>query len=525
MMCSSVSPQHRQALSFGRTRRRTRSPRLAVMLAAVVIAAAAGGAGCAHRSAGAPGAARVVPRTSTAPAAIALFEDALVLIDEDRPDAAADKLAQALALDPRFALAHAVRAGVAPQADRPAHRQRASELAAGLPAAERLWIASMLSDRAGSAAAARAVAAAAPDDWRIQRELAFQAVYVDLDKRVARDAFERTLQLHPADPRPLGFLAMLYSDEERWADALAAARRHVAARPGEAEPLDVLAEVLLMTGDLAGAEATFAQILALRPAAGDVVAATTGIASVRFHRGDWQGGVQLLRDAAATAAEPADRRELLLTAFWALVTQGRTAEATALRAQLPAGEVDAAVERAIVATNVAVDTGQWSAALAASGPVIESAPAGSGATRWLLAMRVVAASRTGDLAEAERLLARLTAFPSDPEQPWLDNDVRFARAHVALARGETDAAVALFTHPLVLNHTSLYDPRRGMPRPGFEQFALEGKRLAAEALIAGGRPREAVALLDEITRSYRRGIGAVAVRLRALELRKRVSPA
>lgn len=60
-----------------------------------------------------------------------------------------------------------------------------------------------------------------------------------------------------------------------------------------------------------------------------------------------------------------------------------------------------------------------------------------------------------------------------------------ARGHLAMARGETDAAVAAFTDRWVMNHASLYDPGRGEPGASYDSFALQGRLLAAEALVRG----------------------------------------
>ena len=142
--------------------------------------------------------------------------------------------------------------------------------------------------------------------------------------------------------------------------------------------------------------------------------------------------------------------------------------------------------------------------------------------RWIDMLRVIAASRLGDAAAARAGLARLEQG-ADELPPWITKDLTFARAHVARMEGATDRAVALFVDPWVLNHNGLFDPGRGRAQPGLHHFALVGILLAAETLEDAGRHEEARRLLEQLTTTYHRGIGAVLVHRRASEALRRAS--
>jgi tetratricopeptide (TPR) repeat protein len=332
------------------------------------------------------------------------------------------------------------------------------------------------------------------------KQRAFQLMWETLDAKGARAAFEAVLAARPDDTDAQAWLPLLYCDEERWADALAVAERFAAG--GTPDALAVLAEVQLMGSDLAGAEATYGRLVERDPGS---VTGWEGRASVRFHRGDWDGGLALLR--AATPADAAGRNELRQMEGWALVVSGRAAEGVAVLASIPA-DIDPTLPMA--AALEAGDDAQVIALTANAGD--------TDADRWPLAFRVIAQSRAGQLEAAAATLARLEAIPFDPAQPWLANERRIARAHLELARGATSEAVALFLHPRILNHNSLYDPRRAQAHGGEDHFALAGKLYAATAYAKAGKREEARGLLAPLTRSYRAGIGAVAIRLRAVAL-------
>lgn len=489
------------------------TPRFAPLLASLLVT------GCAPAPQGAAGVptlaraadAGVVPISTRSAAALAPFERGFELAARDRRDEAIAEIALALRLDPDFAQAHALFATLAEGEAASTHRARARQLGPRLPALERLYVEITIGDRGPEGLAS--LAKLASSDRHVLTDLALFKVYRELDKPGAIAAFERLRALDPRNDSTHRHLAFLYADARRWSLALEAAAAHVRLAPAGPEPLDVEAEVLLAAGEFDRAEATFARALALDA---DFVDARAGIASVKFYRGDWGGGLAELERGAAAARRPEGRARLTEAFGWALVAAGRPdAGRTALeraeaarddRSGPPLLDVYLAIERA-----------DWAEARRSAELALAATARGSASSierRWVELLHSIASSRAGDLAAAERGLSLLEAGAAGLE-PWVTKDVSFARGHLALARRDAGAAVAAFTDRWVLNHNSLFDPGRGRPQPSVGQFALKGRLLAAEALARAGRVDEAMRALDELAHTYHRGVGAVMVHWQA----------
>jgi tetratricopeptide (TPR) repeat protein len=461
---------------------------------------------------------RVVPISTRSPEARALFERARTLADDERAAEADAALVEAVGRDPFFASAHALLAELRAGATGDSHRSRARALLSGLPEAERLSVEIAIGDRRPDEIVG--LAALAPDDWRVQLSLAQWSRYRALDPAGARAAYERVRALRPSDAGVLEQLALLYADESRWREAHEAATARVALAPQSAAALDLRAEVLLLAGELEQAEQAFRSVLERDPV---FTHARTGLASVRFHRGDWTGGLAEIVRGLETAQTAEQRAELQTALGWSQLAAGRVEEGRRTLRDA-AAERDGARGWSALEAVLAVEEERWAdarrsadAALAAA----RKAGAPEMAQRWIQLLIAASASRAGDLAAADAAVRALEAG-SEALPPWITKDLTFARGHVALARGDTKAAVAAFTDRWVLNHESLADPGRAAPRPGFEQFALKGRLLAAEAYARGGDGAEAARRLDAIAGTYHRGIGAVAVRAQARQARARI---
>jgi tetratricopeptide (TPR) repeat protein len=281
--------------------------------------------------------------------------------------------------------------------------------------------------------------------------------------------------------------------------------------------------VLLGAGQLDQAEATFRAALALDHG---FVRAHAGIASTRLYREDWDGAIAEIERAIAAARQPQEREQMTALLGWALLAAGRLEEARSTLEQATAAR-DASRGYSLLAIQLAIEREDWPAARTAAESALASAKqrgAEDFLLRWITLLHVVAASRAGDLTAAERSLSALEAGSAELA-PWITKDLSFARGHVALVRGDTQVAVASFTDRWVLNHNSLFDPGRGNPQPSLGQFAVKGRLLAAEALARAGQIDQAAQLLDELTRTYHRGIGAVMVHLQARQARRALAQA
>jgi tetratricopeptide (TPR) repeat protein len=360
----------------------------------------------------------------------------------------------------------------------------------------------------------------APEDPQALKEHAFFQLFRQLDKPGARATFEQLRRLDPEDDEVLRALVALYTDARQWPQAIEAAEALVPLSANRAEALDTQAEVLLAAGQLDRAEGAFREALAVDRG---FAPAYSGIASVKLYQGHWDAATAEVKQGLASVEEAVERDTLTALLGWIQVAAGRPEEGRATLEQGLASR-ELASGFSMIDLHLAIERENWTEAQAAAAATLaaaERAEAPVHPRRWIQLMQVIASSRAGNLEAAERGLASLEDGSSNLE-PWITKDLSFARGHVALARGETELAVASFTDRWVLNHNSLFDPGRGNPQPSMGQFALKGKLLAAEALAQAGRTAEATRILDELTRTYHRGIGAVMVHLQAVQARRAI---
>lgn len=342
------------------------------------------------------------------------------------------------------------------------------------------------------------------------REEGAQLMYRTLDPAGALRAFEQVRALEPKDPEVHQTLAILFADLGKFPDAIAAADANLALLPGKPAPLDLRAEVRLLSGDLDGAAADFRAALALDERFFD---ARMGLVAVHGYRGEWDQAlaeVELIVRAAQTDEE---KLRAGLARGFTLLAAGKTALATSALQEATRGSPRRA---ALLTVELAIETEKWTEAGAAVVSTLAALPEDptDNLTRWLRMLHVVAASRGGARSVAQSQLWTLE-LGADELDPWITKDLSFARGHLALANEDYNLALAAFTSRWVTNHMSLYDPGRVNPGPSYNHFSLKARLLTAEALARAGRVDEARQLLERITRTYHRGIAAVAVHQQA----------
>src|SRR5690606_31793754 len=93
--------------------------------------------------------------------------------------------------------------------------------------------------------------------------------------------------------------------------------------PGEPNPLDTKAEILMLAGKFELAEAAFREALTIAP---DFAIAREGVAATMFHRDDWDGGLAELGQAVSDARGP-EKAKLQGKLAWAYVACGKDKEA------------------------------------------------------------------------------------------------------------------------------------------------------------------------------------------------------
>ncbi len=342
------------------------------------------------------------------------------------------------------------------------------------------------------------------------REEGAQLIYRTLDPAGALRVFEQVRALEPKDPEVHQILAILFADLGDFPDALTAADANLTLLPRTPAPLDLRAEIRLLSGDLDGAAADFRAALALDER---FFNARMGLVAVHGYRGEWDQALAEVEHTVRAAQTPEEKLRAGLARGFTLLAAGRTALAAAALQEATHG---APRRAALLAVELAIETEKWTEASAAVISTLATLPEGpdDNLTRWLRMLHVVAASR-GDARSVAQSQLWTLELGADQLEPWITKDLSFARGHLALANEDYNLAVAAFTSRWVTNHMSLYDPGRANPGPSYNHFSLKARLLTAEALARAGRVEEARALLERIARTYHRGIAAVAVHQQA----------
>ena len=242
-----------------------------------------------------------VPITTSSPEALAEYQQALVLIDDQH--LARAKLQHAISLDPHFASAHAQLANISNVQIGDAEIKLALADSAKLPEAERLQIELAAAGFRGQDDEARAlrrkIVALAPGDWRAQLAVGVEAV-VDRDWPRAIRELDAATGLEPKAGGALNMLGYAYMMATRYDDAASVLRRYATLEPNEPNPHDSLAEALMNGGHLAESEAEFRKAVEVDP---HFPQSWMAVAELRFMQGDWKGG-----EAALAKEHDADQR-------------------------------------------------------------------------------------------------------------------------------------------------------------------------------------------------------------------------
>jgi tetratricopeptide (TPR) repeat protein len=293
--------------------------------------------------------------------------------------------------------------------------------------------------------------------------------------------------------------AHAHAAQERYAEAVAAARRCTELAPHQAQARDTLGEILMLTGDLDAAERAFHSALALHK---EFALSYQGVASVRFHHGDVAGGEAALRAGIAVTPEidPSYARTRLTEDLAvALFLANRDAEAFAAMADsVRAQNLDAPTTEAVTRVGRArlfLQTRRWAPALEElrAARVLGAQPYVDLAIR---AVEIRARAEAGDVARAASALHALTRELGATHPRVLEP--AFA---VALAQGDLPLASSL------LGRIAEADP-----------YAGEGAELdLARALREAGQEREARSHFAKLARRYLRSVASAHVRRAAAE--------
>jgi tetratricopeptide (TPR) repeat protein len=383
----------------------------------------------------------------------ALVRTAWDLHDNSRPADAIAPLQKALEADPACVTAKYFLAVSERMAKGAAIPEPLREPPSTLPEVERLRITyalqvSWAEDMAAAKKTAQRLTELQPRNWRAWRLLGETTLLLEQhDTAVA--ALEKATALNPKAGPAWNYLSYEYATAGRTADAVAAARKYAELSPGEPNVHDSFGDVLLVADKLDEAEAEYRKAIELSN--GTFAGAWSGVAVVRFFKGDWDGGFAALDKQAA---DPGTRLQALLLTAWARLAQGKATEALAAVDELEkwsgAPAIPFPAERAVhVRAGFLARLRRPADALtllaAADKAPLTGLDAGTRRrfTARRLSWRAAAELQLNKLAEAAASLAKLEAVAKEePGAADLQELVLLVRGWTALAKKDFPGAVA-----------------------------------------------------------------------------------
>ncbi|MDX6641215.1 MAG: hypothetical protein QOF12_2226, partial [Solirubrobacteraceae bacterium] len=173
-------------------------------------------------------------------------------------------------------------------------------------------------------------------------------------------------------------------------------------------------------------------------------------------------------------------------------------------------DVEVNGEHAAAAISVALAEGRPQDALDIGrrmlGPAIETLGASNEVVRMAWPETLRAALETGQIEEAQALLALLAQRPPGHVPPYLDAQLARGRALIAAAEGRHETVQADFTAAI-----------DGLRELGYPYWLAVAQADLAAWLVGQGQATEATVLLEEATTTFR-SLGAAPALARALQL-------
>jgi tetratricopeptide (TPR) repeat protein len=265
--------------------------------------------------------------TSKSSEAVAAFGRGRNHAELGRIAEATTEFAEAVKLDPQFALALAYLGFFNPTEEGNAMLTRAVALAEPLPQPERLLVEHLRAWRVGDAAAMRAqrkqLTELAPTDWRVHL---LNGMGAQEERRWpdAEAAFRYATNLNDGAVPAWNLLAYALMNQAKFDEAIKVLETSTQKDPKEAASFDALGEAQLRAGKFEEAEKSFARAAELSPG---FWSAHVGVAQARFLRGNWEEGRTALAAAKKAAVQPADKVDASSSLVWSLLAEGNEAEA------------------------------------------------------------------------------------------------------------------------------------------------------------------------------------------------------
>lgn len=482
-------------------------------------------AGCGGEAPGRPpappaaGDIATVPITTASEEARQLYVKGRELRENLRPAEARRYFENAVARDPDFALAHLglAQAAASPQEFFP-RLERAVALADRVSPGEQWLIlgveAGVKSNPAAQERYFRKLAETYPEDERVQTLLG--GIYL-FDRREAAQAivhFRRAIEIAPDFPPAHNLLGYAYRDlgPPYYADAEAAFKRYIALVPGEPNPYDSYAELLMKTGRFEDSIANYRKALSIDDG---FAPSYVGIGRDQALLGRTDEAIATYQNLYDRARDSGERRQALTGTAAVHLFAGDSAaalETVRRRADLAeeAGDLASLASDHALAGTILLEAGRPRDALAEFDQALEflgraavSDEIKEAGRRDSLYVRSRLALAAGDLKAATAKLAAYRVAVERTETPEQLRRMHELAGRLALARGDAAAAAAELAEADQLDPEVLYLQALAARDSGDLAGAREFARAAAEynsidfsyALVRG-RAKRLVAELE-----------------------------
>jgi tetratricopeptide (TPR) repeat protein len=281
---------------------------------------------------------KLITVTTKSPDAKAAFLKGWDLWDSGRNQEALAQCNQAVAADADFALAQACVGFFTQGTAGQTIFDKAVALAAKLPDAERLLVEGLSAIRHADIQTydrnLKKLAEVAPDDFRAHAYAA-RIAYLHRDYTVAEAEYGKAIALNAAAGFVYGALANVQTEEKKYDDALASAKKYAEASPGEPAAQRALGGALLNLNRGTEAEAALVKAVELGP---KVLGAYYDLATVRTILGNFAGARDALDKGKVADVDAGDAIDRRVNAASVSFAEGKDADALAA---LDAAEKDA----------------------------------------------------------------------------------------------------------------------------------------------------------------------------------------
>lgn len=360
-----------------------------------------------------PASAGAIPVTTASDDARRLYLEGRDLTEQLQAHDGRELYRRALQADPSFAMAHyQLAANSATAKDFFEHLKHAVDLSGPVSEGERLTI--MALEAGGNAQPAiqleylTELVAKHPDDERAHFLLG-NAYLGRQDYPKAVEHYQAAIRINPRFSPAYNSLGYTYRPMERYADAEVAFRKYIELIPGDPNPYDSYAELLMKTGRFDESIAQYRKALALDS---NFTASRVGIASNLMLQGKHAMALAMMDELYRLGRNDGDRRTALFVKGVILVDAGKT---------------DAAVkeiEKEFAIARQAGDSANMSADVQLIGNILlDAGRTDQAAERFRKSLELVENSSLSDEVKADTRLA-----------------ARYNRARVALARGDLATA-------------------------------------------------------------------------------------